>query len=141
MAEKIYRAGTIPVYINDEGEMEMLFMKPSDVRYGGPDFQIAKGRIEDDETPFETAIREAEEELGLRERNIVETIDCGVWLGRTHVYAAIVECKDDFGEFHFETSDTKWFTVDEFMRTGRDIHRNIVRHAANLVEMVIADEI
>lgn len=140
MAEKIYRAGTIPVYINDDGVMEMLFMKPSDSRYGGPDYQIAKGRIEDNETPYETAIREAEEELGLRERNILETIDCGTWLGRTHIYVALVEDKEDFGDFHFETESTKWFTLDQFVKSGRDIHRDIVRHAANLVEMVTTDE-
>lgn len=141
MAEKIFRAGTIPVHVDSDGVMEMLFMKPADSRYGGSDYQIAKGRIEDDETPYDTAIREAEEELGLRERNIVETIECGKWLGRTYVYAAIVEDKDDFGDFHFETESTKWFTVEQFMKTGRDIHRDVVRHAANLVEMVLTDEI
>jgi len=141
VAEKIFRAGTIPVYINESGQMEMLFMKPSDSRYGGSAYQIAKGRIEDDETPFETALREAGEELGLRERNILETIDCGKWLGRTYIYVAIVEHKDDFGDFHFETESTQWFTIEDFMQNGRDIHRDVVRHAVNLVEMVIDDEL
>lgn len=141
MAEKIFRAGTIPVYFDEDGNMEMLFMKPSDAKYGGSDYQIAKGRIENDETPYETAIREAEEELGLRPRNIVQTVDCGKWLGRTYIYVAIVEDKEDFGEFHFETESTKWFTPEEFMESGRDIHRDVVRHATNLAEMVVADEI
>lgn len=139
--EKIYRAGVIPVYVNESGELEMLFMKPADTRYGGSDYQIAKGRIEVNETPFETAMREAEEELGLKDHNILEIIECGKWLGRTYIYVAIVEDKEDFGEFHFETESTKWFTVDEFMKEGRDIHRDVVRHASNLVEMVLMDEL
>jgi 8-oxo-dGTP pyrophosphatase MutT (NUDIX family) len=140
MAEKIYRAGLIPMYFHENGKIEMLFMKPSDSKYGGSDYQIAKGRIEEDEEPLETAIREASEELGLRQENIDQLYDCGRWLGRTYIYAAIINDKDDFGDFHFETESTQWFTPEEFMNYGRDIHRDVVRHAVSLVEMVSEHE-
>jgi len=135
MAEKIYRAGLIPVYIDSDKEMHMLFMQPSDTRYGGSDYQIAKGRIEEDEEPYDTAIREAGEELGLRPDNMTDVYDCGRWLGRTYFYVAIVADKEDFGDFHFETASTKWMTPMEFAKNGRDIHREVVRHATNIVEM------
>ena len=40
--EKVNRAGVIPFYL-EEGEIKMLFMKPSDPKFGGKCFQIAKG--------------------------------------------------------------------------------------------------
>ena len=94
MAGQIFRAGLIPVHISN-GEISMLFMKPSDPMYGGSDYQIAKGRIEDGEEPYETAVREAEEELGLNPDNMVNVYDCGQWLGRTFVYVAIIKDKND----------------------------------------------
>ena len=48
--ELIYRAGVIPYYI-DDGEIKMLFMKPSKKKFGGAEFQIAKGKREKGEWP------------------------------------------------------------------------------------------
>ncbi len=139
MAEKIYRAGLIPAFRDADGELHMLFMKPSDTKYGGSDYQIAKGRIEPGEESYETAIREAGEELGLRTDNMIDVYECGRWLGRTFFYVALIADKEDFGEFHFETASTKWMTPMEFAKNGRDIHREVVRHATNLVEMATMD--
>jgi 8-oxo-dGTP pyrophosphatase MutT (NUDIX family) len=83
----IYRAGTIP-YIVDNNEILMMFMKPSNVEYGGDRFQIAKGRIEDGEDTKTAALREAREELGMFLSNIVSTEELGVFMGRTTVYIA-----------------------------------------------------
>src|SRR5690606_25289806 len=124
--KKIWRAGLIPYYINDRGQIEMLFMIPADQQYGGGDPQMAKGRIEDGEDPEETAIREAKEEIGLITANIVGEVDnLGVHLGRTHVYTCRVKSKDMFGVFSFETEDVVWMTEDEFRMNGRDIHRDV----------------
>lgn len=125
---QIYRAGLIPAFIEDD-EIIMLFMKPSDSKYGGPDFQIAKGKIETKETNVEAAIREAGEELGLKTNNIVELHNLGSWLGRTTFFIGLVKDKTAFGDFHFETGDTKWMTLNEFMESGRPIHKGIVKYA------------
>lgn len=138
MATKVYRAGLIPVFVED-GEMKMLFMQPSDSKYGGSDYQIAKGQIEEDEEPYDTAIREAQEELGLRPDNIDQIFECGKWLGRTYFYVATVHDKEDFGDFHFETASTQWMTPEEFMDTGRELHREIVQYAASIITMVLND--
>ena len=129
--KQIWRAGLIPFYINDDGTIEMLFMIPSDQRYGGSAPQMAKGRIDDDEEPSETALREAKEELGLVAGNIDGDLKYfGVHLGRTHVYACEVKSKDRFGMFSYETQEVCWMTLDQFMKDGRDIHRSLV----NMVE-------
>lgn len=130
--KQIWRAGLIPFFINDDGTIEMLFMIPSDQRYGGSDPQMAKGRIDDDEQPEETALREAKEELGLVTGNIAGELKYfGVHLGRTHVYACEVKSKDRFGMFSYETQDTRWMTEDDFRKNGRDIHRKIVSMVAD----------
>ena len=67
--ELIYRAGVIPYYI-DDGEIKMLFMKPSKKKFGGAEFQIAKGKREKGESDEKAAFREAREELGLFSGNV-----------------------------------------------------------------------
>lgn len=130
--KKIWRAGLIPYFINDEGKIEMMFMVPSDQTYGGSAPQIAKGRIEDGEDPKETAIREAKEELGLITANIIGEVDfLGVHLGRTHMFACRVKSKDLFGVYSFETEDVVWMSEDQFRTEGRDIHRDVVHLVEN----------
>lgn len=123
---KIYRSGIIPFYIENE-EIYMLFMRPSDEKYGGDTFQIAKGKVEDNESDREAALREGFEELGLLSENIEELIDVGSYLGRTSIYLARIKNKDNFGEYHFETKETKWLSFSEFEKIGRNIHVPIVR--------------
>lgn len=131
MPKKIWRAGMIPYFINDQGEVEMMFMIPSDQTYGGSAPQMAKGRIEDDEDPKEAAVREAKEELGLIPQNIAGDVEyLGVFLGRTHVYTCRVSMQELFGVFSFETEDVVWLTENEFHKHGRDIHREL----AHIVE-------
>lgn len=135
----IWRAGLVPFFINEDGTIEMLFMIPSDQRYGGSDPQMAKGRIDDDEEPEQTALREAKEELGLIQGNILGSLEYfGVHLGRTHVYACEVKSKDRFGIFSGETEDTRWMTEGDFRKNGRDIHRDIVVMVGDFAEQVRA---
>ena len=124
--EKIYRAGIIPFY-EENSKIYMLFMKPSDKKYGGDSFQIAKGKVEDHESDKEAALREGFEELGLLQENITEIIDAGSYLGRTAIFLARIKDKDNFGEYHFETAETKWLTIEEFASIGRNIHIPIVK--------------
>jgi len=126
--EKIYRAGVIPFYI-EEGEVKMLFMKPSDPKFGGKHFQIAKGKQEDGESNEETAFREASEELGLFSGNVVERHDLGNFLGRTRVFLAEIKDPSMFGDPHFETGEVKWMSPENFNDAGRSLHRPIVKAA------------
>ena len=128
----VYRAGTIP-YIIENNEIMMMFMRPSDPQYGGDKFQIAKGKVEDDERTMDAALREAKEELGLFVGNIVNTEEVGVFLGRTTVYVAKIKDRQMFGEPSFETMDTAWMTLADFMATGRELHRPVVMSAYNTI--------
>lgn len=130
--KKVYRAGTIP-YIVEDGVVKMMFMRPSDPEYGGDKFQIAKGKVEDGECTMDAALREAKEELGLFVGNVVCTEEVGVFMGRTAVYVAKVKDRIMFGEPSFETAETTWMTLDEFMDTGRELHRPVVRAAHDTI--------
>lgn len=126
--DKVYRAGVIPYYVED-GKIKMLFMKPSNPKYGGGCFQIAKGKREEGESDKEAAFREAGEELGLFSGNIIKTHDLGNFLGRTRIFLAEIKDKGMFGDPQFETGEVKWMTPEEFKKAGRDLHYTIVNAA------------
>lgn len=123
---KVPRAGFIPYYRKDD-QLYMMFMLPSDSKYGGSKFQIAKGKVEDGETPEEAAIREAGEELGLRKNNLISVYHLGKFLGYTDVYFGEVKNMEDFDETTYETAETTWMTPAEFLKSGRSIHIPIVK--------------
>ncbi len=135
----ITKAGLIP-YVIEDGQLKMLFMVSSDPQFGGPDPMISKGGVDDGESPYEAAIREAEEELGLirsnMKRNPYVLMDLELTgLDDTYlmrVFACEMKSKDDFGSHGYETARTVWMTVDEFNRTGRKSHRPIVNRFATV---------
>ncbi len=133
--ENIFRAGIIPYVYDTNGNIQFMFMKPSDPKFGGPDWQIAKGRVEGDDDNLSTAIREGFEELGLKESNIVNVVELGVFLGRTCVFICRVHDKNDFDQFHYETGAVIWLTVDEFKKVGRRLHLEIVEEADYYIRM------
>lgn len=135
---KILRSGVIPYYIDSEGEIHMYFMKPSDPKFGGPDFQLAKGRIDEGEDAERTALREGEEELGLKLENIRYHQFVGNhYFNETHtVYIAKIKNKDDFNEPCYETGETIWMTPDQFEVDGRALHRELVRDAVDLIKLM-----
>lgn len=132
MDNKQYRAGIIP-YIIQNNEVYMLFMKPSNPKYGGDKYQIAKGKIDEGENSIQAAKREGLEELGLFSGNIIETYDLGVVLGRTYVYVAKIKDKNAFGDPHFETGSTSWMNLSEFLSEGRELHRPVIKAAYRLI--------
>ena len=129
----VFRAGVIP-YLIEGGKIKMLFMKPSDPRYGGDTFQIAKGKIDENEDDKTAALREGKEELGLFSGNIIETIPLGNFLGRMSVYVVKVLDKDLFGDPHFETKETRWMSEGEFLREGRELHRHVIKAAIRAIK-------
>jgi len=135
MAKKkgIDRSGCLPYYIKD-GKIYMLFMLPSDSKYGGNQFQMAKGKHEEGETPLETGMREAGEELGLFQGNVTNNHHLGKFLGRTDVFVVKIKDPDAFGDPHFETKETKWMTPEEFQATGRSLHQPVVKAAVRWIQ-------
>lgn len=128
------RAGAIPYMLNEDGEIIMMFMKPSDPEFGGPDFQIAKGEIERGELTEDAGFREAEEELGLYMNNVIAKEEVGKFIGSMTVYVAEVADKDMFGAPSYETGETTWMTLEEYKATGRDLHRPAVQAAYRTIE-------
>lgn len=139
--KKINRGGLIPYFMKD-GEIYMLFMKPSRAKYGGDQFQIAKGKQEPNEDITQTAIREAKEELGLFPSNIVHLDSVGVWLGRMTVFIAEMKDPTMFGDptTPDEVKEVKWMTLPEFMSVGRGLHKPIVKAAHRKMEKMIPNE-
>lgn len=134
MAEKIYRAGMILYHFTPEKTLEMLFMKPSDPNYGGPRFQITKGKVEPGESAVQAAIREAQEEVGLFPGNIEGDIhELGRFLGRTDFFVAKIKDKNAFGLPNFETGEVKWMTPEQFDEEGRSLHKPVVKAAVRLI--------
>ncbi len=132
----VHRAGLIP-YIVEDGEIKMMFMKPTEAvaEWSGDTFQIAKGKIEeDDESAMTAAIREASEELGLFRGNIILTEEVGVFMGRTTVFVSKVKDQHMFGLPSFETSDTRWMTESEFLSEGRVLHHPVIQAAVRQIK-------
>ena len=131
--KKINRAGVLPYYL-DEGQIKMMFMRPSDASYGGDVFQIAKGKHENGEGAEEAGLREAKEELGLFIGNVEAVHAMGKFLGRTDMFVAKIKDPDMFGDPCYETAETKWMTLEEFLSEGRDLHKPVVKAAVRLIE-------
>jgi len=131
------KAGFIPFFRGERG-IEFLFMISSDARFGGDRPMISKGGIDGSETEIEAAIREAKEELGLKETNLKSRNFKEVWYQKTKglivtysmkIFIGEVKSKTDFSIPHYETEKTIWMTPEEFYRLGRQSHAIIVRTA------------
>ena len=132
---KVHRAGTIPYYVDDSGTIQMLFMKPSNTSMGGNSFQCPKGKIEEGESTIAAALRESQEEVGLFMGNIVGVVkELGVFLGRTTMFIAEIADPDMFGLPQDETGSTSWMSPEQFDKTGRTLHRPIVKSAVRAIK-------
>ena len=137
----VYRAGLVPYFVEKNGTIKMMFMRPSNYVYGTFTYQLAKGKVEDeDETFYDAAIREAQEELGLFKSNIIKTEEVGNFMGRTMVYVSKVKNKDMFGMYSDETESTKWMTLDEFMDEGRELHKPVVQAVHRKIIMMESED-
>lgn len=137
--ETIQKAGVIPYYYDRETPV-MMFMVPSDPRYGGTQFQIAKGHIDQSETAHDAALREGTEELGLIYNNIRHTKNIGSVtiygnddIYHLTVYAANIIDPENFNEPHFETGKCAWLTLSEFLANGKANQLNIVKKAHDYI--------
>lgn len=131
--EKRSRAGLIP-FMKEAGELKYLMMVSSDPKFGGPRPMISKGKIEEGESPLGAAIREAEEELGYKQRNARGGV-LDVFEGRQELYSGAyhlsvygieIQDKYDFDKWCDETEFTLWMSLDEFKAKGRKDHVKFV---------------
>jgi len=100
------RAGIIPFYI-ENNKVFVYLMIPSNKRFGGTQPQIAKGCKDGDETPWETATREAYEEIGLMESNLKgDSITLVDSKNKITIFANEIYSLADFDEFGPETAGT-----------------------------------
>ena len=81
MKTTILKAGFLPFYIQN-GSPIFLFMVSSNPKYGGTKPMISKGYVEIGEDIEDAAIREAQEELGLKKSNLFSLFR--VWHGQVH---------------------------------------------------------
>lgn len=127
--EKHARAGLIP-YLFEDGECKFLMMVGSNPLYGGPRPMISKGKIESGENKLGAAIREAEEELGLRQSNMIgqpilladERVILRSGTYELTVYGVLIRDKWAFDMWCDETEYTTWTTLENFRETGRRDH-------------------
>jgi 8-oxo-dGTP pyrophosphatase MutT (NUDIX family) len=138
MAKKVYRAGVIPYYQDSDQNIQMMFMLPSNKKFGGDVFQIAKGKAEDGESMKEAGLREANEELGLFVGNIETLTKVGVFMGRTTIYIALIKDVDMFGDPVDETERVEWMTLEQFQEVGRELHKPVVKSAHRLMKKVLS---
>jgi len=120
---KIHRAGLIPVYMKDD-VVEVCLRTSSDPKYGGSDFQIAKGEIDEGETPMEAAIREAKEELGFTVNGAPKLL----WndkKNRMHYFYIITDTKK-LGQHDYETGKVEWWSLDKAEKDMRDWQRKLI---------------
>lgn len=114
-----FRAGLIP-YCKKNNGYYVCVMKPSDPKYGGSDWQFSKGHIQEQETPQEAAIKEAQEELGyIHKDNYKLNL---LWDNKKNrITWYFVETDDmDLDQFGYESSDVKWFEIIELRNIIRD---------------------
>lgn len=137
---KMPRAGLIPFLRTSDG-LKYLMMVASDVKFGGPRPMISKGKIEAGETPQQAAVREAIEELGLKERNtrgeIIEVFSGHIQLRSCaydlYVFGVEIQDRYDFDKWGDETEYTLWVTLDEFIADGRRDHVKLVQALENAI--------
>lgn len=127
------RSGTIPFYFAPDGTLKMLFMVSSDPNFGGSLPQVSKGGVDRGEEIKQAAIREGEEELGLREDNILRVLSPI----KDELFTAFpveINDPDHFSDPHYETKQVVWMTPEEFYQSGRPLHKAIVKRAVQMIE-------
>lgn len=136
-----YRKAATIIYHKDNDRIEILLVKPSNPKFGGPDFQLPKGQIHEKETPEQTALRESKEEAGLVEDNILQMFYIGDYV--THgldnsyiltVFGVEVKDKERFYLSDYEISDKGFFSLEKAQEIIRKEQKEILRNALYKLE-------
>ena len=122
------KAGTYPIYTDEDGMLHVYLMVPSDPKYGGSTKQLGKGMIDPGENPLKAAEREANEELGLLPANIEKTEHVTTdkrTIGKRkdtylmHVYVTHIKQHDAFDPPGYESGWAGWVDIDTAIEITR----------------------
>ena len=98
----------------------VLLIKSSNPMFGGTAWQLPKGQIDPGESPEEAGFREAKEEAGLLEADVLNKSVLGNFKlrgqGESHFskfLAVETHTAKVTGTYHFETGASKWFTLED----------------------------
>lgn len=130
--QPIPTAGTIPYYIDDNNNVYVYLMIPSNPNFGGTQPQLAKGQIDDGYTVQETAAKEAKEEIGLKLPNLkffkklgnFKYIDGNV----VSVYYGEVKDINDFNTPHWESKWAGWINLTQNFKVVRPEQKHIFKY-------------
>jgi len=141
------RAGIVPYYV-DQGTIWVRLMIPSNSDFGGTKLQIGKGRVEPGEDVQETAVREGEEELGLKRTNFAGPI---VMVGQSlitgqeetytfYCYAVQVKNVKNFNQPHYETGWSGWVPSEEALSKIKNAQKSLLLATINKIKQLHPEE-
>lgn len=111
----------------------ILLIKSSNPMFGGTAWQLPKGQVDPGETPEQAGFREAKEEAGLLEADVLNKMVLGNFKlrgqgkGNFSKFLAIeTHTAKVTGTYHFETGETRWFTVEDAAKLIRHDQKPIL---------------
>ncbi len=130
-------AGVVFVHTDDAGTPRVMVQKRSPFAHEGGTWSCAGGALDEGETPFEGALREASEEVGLVPGTPTLVGEYVFRPADDWAYTTLVIAVErQFGEsINFETDAVGWFTVEEV--AGLPLHAGFAAawpHLRALVE-------
>ena len=143
MKKPVARAGIVAYYLEDQNILIRL-MIPSNSDFGGIKPQVAKGRVEEGEHIQETAVREGEEELGLKRSNFAESVvSIGEFpiIGQEekyifHCFAVRVKNLEDFNTPHFETGWSGWMPCEQALSRIKNGQKELLLATINKIKQL-----
>ena len=128
---KVKKAGAI-IFTRNPKPL-VLLIKSSNPMFGGTAWQLPKGMIDPGESPDSAAFREAKEEAGILEKDVVKISDLGIFkmsqlkhpYGMKMIAVETHKAKVS-GTYHFETGATKWFTIEDAAKVIRSDQKPIL---------------
>lgn len=130
-------AGTIPYYIDENNDVHVYLMIPSNPDYGGTQPQLAKGQIDDGYTVKETAAKEAKEEVGLKLTNLkfFKKLNDFKYIDGKMIAVYYAEVKDinDFNDPHWESKWSGWINLSKDFNVIRPEQKHIFKYFSDVI--------
>ena len=122
------RAGTIPYYVDDNGQLFVCLFTSNNAAYGGTEPSVPKGGVNDGEDIMKGAERETHEETGIPLSQLTDTIPVKttVVTGLTssyelHVFASRVQAMTRLQPT--QEGHGEWFAFEDALRQVRASHK------------------
>lgn len=136
----IVKAGVLPYYIDEEQNVYVQLMVPSNAKYGGKSPQLAKGHVEENCDIEVEAFREGTEELGLIFDNILQYQKIGEFYFDykkdyfLHVYMVEIIDKNNYIEHSTETKSAEFYLIEEAEKKIRKDQRRIIQQFKEILQ-------